>query len=275
MAVTGAGKGDVRGRRRAVDRGVREIWCDESGYEGEKLIDSTTPLFAHASVHLAEDVAKDLVGEVRARVRSPVSAYRAGHLLREKNRAVLRWFLGPESGVYGHGSVHVIDKADWVATRVAALLGVEAGRIDRSPYVLAAANDLLRGKDRPGVTDEFFRVSGLTEGRERAELFRAWLLADPVVNSVLDPLVPALLAAARRWGPVTVRHDRQIMLPPRRVEHLRELSGGLLLGLRFADLDSHAPIQVADMLAGTVRWIIEHPESGLTALAEPYLDTAP
>ena len=32
---------------------MREIHCDESGYEGEKLIDSTKPLFAHASVLLS------------------------------------------------------------------------------------------------------------------------------------------------------------------------------------------------------------------------------
>jgi hypothetical protein len=250
---------------------VREIWCDESGYEGEKLIDSTTPVFAHAAVQLDAGVADDLLAGLRAWVRSPASAYRAGHLLREKHRPVLRWFLGPASPVYGHGSVFVLDKAQWVVTRLAALLDLDPDRVDRSPYVLAAANDLMRGKDRPGVVDEFFRASGLTAGRERAELFRSWLLADPAVNSVLDPLVPALAAAARRWGPVTVLHDRQIMLPARRVERIRELSGGLLSEVRFVDVNSHARIQIADMLAGTVRWIVEHPEAGLTGLAEPYL----
>ena len=29
-----------------------EIVCDESGYEGEKLIDTTTDLFAHAGVRV-------------------------------------------------------------------------------------------------------------------------------------------------------------------------------------------------------------------------------
>ena len=250
---------------------MREVYCDESGYEGEKLIDSTTPLFAHAAVELDATTAKDLVGELRARVRSPATSYRAGHLLREKHRPALRWFLGPHSPVHGHGSVFLLDKVDWVASRLAELLGLDPAAVNRSPYVLAAANDLLRGKERPGVVDEFFRVSGLTEGRERAELFRAWLLSDPVVNTVLDPLVPALLAVARQWGPVAVAHDRQIMLPARRVAHLRELSGGLLAEVRFADLESYPQIQVADMLAGTVRWIAEHPDAGLTSLIEPYL----
>ncbi|WP_305786729.1 DUF3800 domain-containing protein [Symbioplanes lichenis] len=250
---------------------MREIWCDESGYEGEKLIDSTTPLFAHAAVQLDEAVAAELLLELRSRIRSPASAYRAGHLLREKNRAVLRWFLA-ESPVRGHGTVFVLDKTEWVATRLAELLDVPPDKIDRSPYVLAAGNDLLRGKDQPGVVDEFFRVSGLTVGRERAELFRAWLLTDPGLNSVLDPLVPALEAAAKHWGPVAVLHDRQIMLPERRVEQLRARTGGLIASIRLLPLEEHPRIQLADMLAGTVRWIVEHPDdAGLHALAPPYL----
>jgi hypothetical protein len=250
---------------------VREIWCDESGYEGEKLIDSTTPAFAHAAVQLDEAVAAELLLELRARVGSPASAYRAGHLLREKHRAALRWFLG-SSPLCGQGSVFVLDKTEWVVTRLATLLDLDPRRIDRSAYVLAAGNDMLRGKDRPGVVDEFFRVSGLTEGRERAELFRSWLLADPVLNSVLDPLIPALEAAAGRWGPVTVVHDRQIMLPPRRVAQLRAGTGGLIEDVRLLPLEQHPRIQLADMLAGTVRWLVEHPgDAGLRALADPYL----
>ncbi|WP_306210791.1 hypothetical protein [Actinoplanes sp. RD1] len=248
-----------------------EIWCDESGYEGEKLIDSTTPAFAHAAVQLDEAVAAELLLELRARIRSPASAYRASHLLREKNRAVLRWFLS-SSPIAGHGTVFVLDKTEWVVGRLATLLDLDPERTERSPYVLAAANDMLRGKDRPGVVDEFFRVSGLSEGRERAELFRSWLLADPVLNSVLDPLIPALEAAAKRWGPVTVVHDRQIMLPPRRIDQLRELTGGLITGVRLLPLEEHPRIQLADMLAGTVRWLVEHPDdAGLRALADPYL----
>jgi hypothetical protein len=177
--------------------------------------------------------------------------------------------------VYGHGSVFVLDKTDWVATRLADLLDVDPARIDRSPYVLAAANDMLRTKDRPGVVDEFFRVSGLTEGRQRAELFRSWLLSDPAVNSVLDPLVPALVARPGRWGRVSVLHDRQIMLPARRVDHIRELAGGLIGDVRFLAIEQHPRIQIADMLAGTVRWIAERPESELTELAAPYLHRVP
>ena len=180
---------DTGHRQRVV--GHVEINCDESGYEGEKLIDTTTPFFAHASLEMTVGDAAGLLRELRRRIRSPATQYKSGHLLREKNRSALEWFLGPQSPVYGHGSVFLIDKAYHVVTQLADLLDLDPAGIDRSPYFLAAANDLLRAKDRPGVVDEFFRVSGYTEGRERAELFRVWLREDPVVNSVLDPLVPA------------------------------------------------------------------------------------
>ena len=254
-----------------------EIVCDESGYEGEKLIDTTTAVFAHASVVLGDEAAEACIRRLRAMIGSPATQYKAGHLLRGKHRAALEWFLGPDGPLPGRGSVFLLDKAHFVAVELAALLGVDPATVDRSPYVLAAANDLLRGRDRPGVVDEFFRVSGRTAGRERAELFRSWLRADPVVNSVLDPLVPALVAAVRRWGPVTVAHDRQVMLPARRVDHIRELCGGRLAGVRFLDAESHPRIQVADILAGTVRHIAEQELAGrgdpaLTALARPFVD---
>lgn len=255
-----------------------EIVCDESGYEGEKLVDTATAVFAHASVVLDDDAADACIRTLRAMIRSPATQYKSGHLLRDKNRAALDWFLGPASPVHGRGSVFLIDKAWFVVTELAALLELDPSTVDRSPYVLAAANDLLRGKDRPGVVDEFFRVSGLTAGRDRAELFRAWLREDPVVNSVLDPLVPALVAAVRRWGTVTVVHDRQVMLPARRIERIRELCGGRLAGVRFLDAESHPRIQVADILAGTVRHIAERELTGhgiaeLTALARPFVDS--
>ena len=249
-----------------------QINCDESGYEGEKLIDTTTPFFAHASVEMSAEDATEVLRELRRRIRSPATAYKSGHLLREKNRSALQWFLGPDSPVHGHGSVFLVDKAYHVVTQLADLLDLDPERIDRSPYFLAAANDLLRAKDQPGVVDEFFRVSGYREGRERAELFRAWLRADPAVNSVLDPLVPALVAAVRHWGPVTVVHDRQIMLPARRIERIQELCGGRLAAVRFADAESCPRIQIADILAGTVRHIAEHRDPALTGLIGSFVD---
>jgi hypothetical protein len=255
---------------------MREIACDESGYEGEKLIDTTTDVFAHASLDLDQPAAASYLAEARRRVRSPATQYKSGHLLREKSRPALEWFLGPAGPVYGRGHVFLIDKAHYIRTRLADLFGAPV--TGTSPRFLAAANDLLRGKDQPGVVDEFIRVAPeLAAGRDRAELFRAWLRADPVTNSVLDPLVPAMVAAVRFWGPVTIAHDRQTQLPAARIARITELCGGNLLGVRFLDAESHPRIQLADMLAGTVRKIASDQRDGrrdpvLVALAAPYID---
>ncbi len=52
-----------------------EIVCDESGYEGEKLIDTTTAVFAHASVVLDDDAADGCIRTLRAMIRSPATQY--------------------------------------------------------------------------------------------------------------------------------------------------------------------------------------------------------
>jgi hypothetical protein len=249
---------------------MREIACDESGYEGEKFIDTTKDLFAHGSVLHSPGEAADCLAELRRRIKSPASQYGAGHLLREKSRTALEWFLGPGGPMDGRGHVYLIDKRYFLITKLAELFGADpdelyAARPDA--YFLSAANDLLRVKDQPGVIDAFFRFGRFPDGRDRAELFREWLLSDPVGNSVLDPLVPAIVAAVRHWGPVTVLHHRQTQLPPRRIARLMELCQGDLGGVGF--LDGRQPqIQMADILAGTVRALTADP------LALPYIDTS-
>jgi hypothetical protein len=227
---------------------MREVACDESGYEGEKLIGSTTRLFAHASVRIGDP--GGVLDELRARIRSPATQYKANHLLREKNRATLLWFLGPDGPVLGHGHVFLLDKADWVRTKFTEVFG-------REPADLAVANDVLRVR--------------CADPPPWAAGFREWLLADPVARSVLDPLVPAVRAAVEHWGPgpVFVAHDRQTQLPPRRVRLLREQCP--LAGMRFLDATSHPEIQIADILAGCVRRITEDGDPGLQDLLPPYV----
>lgn len=232
-----------------------EIACDESGYEGEKLIGSTTRYFAHASVRLPDPHA--VLAELRDRVRSPATQYKANHLLREKHRATLLWFLGESGPAYGRGHVFLLEKAAFVREAFAEHIGLPIPG-DRP----ALANELLRVKT-PGVELE------RGELRERVERFRAWLGADPVGRSVLDPLVPAIVAAVKHWGPTDIAHDRQTQLPPRRIEILRERCP--LQGIRFLDATGHPEIQVADILAGTVRAITEEGDPALRRLLPPYL----
>jgi hypothetical protein len=180
---------------------VREIACDESGYEGEKLIGSTTRYFAHASVLLPDPAA--ILAELRDRIRSPATQYKANHLLREKHRATLLWFLGENGPVAGRGHVFLLDKAAFVRDAFAEHIGLP-------PPGLAVANDLLRVKSPPIALPP-------GELRDRVGRFRAWLAEDPIGRSVLDPLVPAIVAAVKHWGPTDIAHDRQTQLPPRRV----------------------------------------------------------
>lgn len=226
---------------------VREIACDESGYEGEKLIGSTTRLFAHASVLVPAP--GTILAELRDRIRSPATQYKANHLLREKHRAVLVWFLGPDGPMLGNGHVFLLDKAQFVRERFAGVFGFD-------PPDLSAANDVLRARSVLPVP-------------VFATAFRAWLLEDPIGRSVLDPLVPAIEAAVEHWGPVAIAHDRQTQLPPRRLEILRSRSP--VLGFRFLDAESHPQIQLADILAGTVRAITETGDDELEPLVAPYL----
>ena len=213
---------------------MREIACDESGYEGERLIGSTTRLFAHASV-CVPDAAVVLI-ELRARIKSPATQYKAGHLLREKHRAVLHWFLGPDGPVIGRGHVFLLDKAGFVRSTFEKTFGITV-----ADDQLWLANEALRGRTVNAFPGE--------------QAFHEWLRADPIGRSVLDPLVPAIIAAVEHWGPVSIAHDRQIRLPPRRIELLRERCP--LRGIRFLDAESHPEIQIADILAGTVRRLTE------------------
>jgi hypothetical protein len=194
------------------DRPPREIACDESGYEGEKLIGGTTDVFAHASVSMDAQTARECVQELRERIRSPAVQYKANHVLRSKHRAVLIWLLGPTGPLLDHAHVYLVEKSFLIVANVvrllvdpadeglqpdpsdAALVLYQAGRRvdpDARRAFLTAANDLMRIKDRLDVTtsvDSFFRSV--------VDLRVAWTAngLDPIhrdVEKVLDMLLRA------------------------------------------------------------------------------------
>ncbi|MFI6924397.1 hypothetical protein ACIBIZ_30960 [Nonomuraea spiralis] len=108
--------------RTAAEPGGVEIACDESGAEGEKLVGGNTDVFAHAGVSLDAAAAAECVRELRARAPSPVTEYKAEHVLREKNRATLVWLLGPSGPILGHARVHLTDKAYFAVSKLTDLL---------------------------------------------------------------------------------------------------------------------------------------------------------
>jgi hypothetical protein len=255
-----------------------EIACDESGYEGEKLIGGTTRVFAHASVRLSPQAATDCILELRERIRSPAREYKAGHLLREKHRSALIWFLGTEGPVLGASVVLLVDKTFRLVDNLAEALS--AGQASRTAAVtlyrhgaatfgnrrwetfLDTFNDLVRAKDGFSETvaaASFQHATGLLElgsvsgpvGRilspleldAAAAVTRARAMGRSNGVPVLDPLIPAIARAVSFWGgkgdPVSMVHDRQNLLTKARIARLEELVGETAPGLeRFALVDS-------------------------------------
>lgn len=239
---------------------VLEIACDESGSDGENLTGGNTDVFAHAGVRVSVAAAADTVREIRDRIRSPATEYKATHLLREKHRSVLEWLLAPGGPMHGRAHVHLTEKAFFVVDRVVALLledpvaAVVLFRAGREEFggeewtrFLRAANDLLRvrgGEPETSVAPFFATVDGLcgahagtpaarvlgrlASRRERAEAYRAGLPGGPSVRiPVLNPLLPAIVSTAAYWSaggrrPVRLVHDRQNLLTPERLAWIEE-----------------------------------------------------
>ncbi|MEV7014726.1 hypothetical protein [Streptomyces sp. NPDC093991] len=243
------------------DGTVLEIACDESGSDGENLTGGNTDVFAHAGVRVPVPAAAGALREIRDRIRSPASEYKATHLLREKHRAVLEWFLAPGGPLHGAARVHLTEKSFFVVDRLASVLlgdpgtaaelyrtGREALGAEDWQRFLSVANRLLRTRNgaEPGSSvplffetlDELCRVYAGTDagpvlerlvaGRRRAEAYRAGLLDGPAVRiPVLNPLLPAIVATAAYWcgrgrRPVRLVHDRQNLLTPGRLAWIEE-----------------------------------------------------
>ncbi len=291
-----------------------EVACDESGSEGEKLVGGTTRMFAHASLDVEVGTAAACIVELRARTRSPAEEYKASVVLRPQNRAALTWLLGPSGPLDGAAHVHLVDKELYAARSLVVLLGggtslaAEAHRAgqgsDEWLGFLGSFNDLMRARGRAEVdvlAGSFFGLGGglgsAAPLREVADLVaRAAADPEPLLAPLADtarmtprlqPLVPALVRAVRHWGtdgrPVTLVHDEQQALTPRRIAHVRDLlercgdGTGPLVDVRLVDSRSDARVQLADLLAGAARRIAENqldgrPDAELLSMLEPYVD---
>ncbi len=243
------------------DAAVREIACDESGSDGENLTGGNTDVFAHAGVQVPVADAARALREIRDRIRSPATEYKATHLLREKHRTVLEWFLAPGGPVHGAARVHLTEKSFFVLDRLAGVLVDDRGAAaelyrtvrealgaEDGQRFLSVANRLLRTRNgaEPGSsvplffetldglrracadTDAGSALGRLAAGRGRAEAYRAGLLDGPAVRiPVLNPLLPAIVATAAYWSgperrPVRLVHDRQNLLTPGRIAWIEE-----------------------------------------------------
>ncbi|MFG3013199.1 hypothetical protein ACGFZB_22560 [Streptomyces cinerochromogenes] len=292
--MDGEGAGGTRDPWTAAGR-VLEVACDESGSDGQNLVGGNTEVFAHASVALPVEAALECVGEIRRRIRSPAEEYKAGHLLREKHRAVLVWLLAEGGPVHGRAHVHLTEKAFLVVDRVVGLLSADpadaVALYRHGPDVfgdaawrefLVASNALLRvgpGGTEDATGEAFFTAvdrlvrsapgSGaagilrrLAAARSRAEDYRARMRTLPALFPVLNPLFPAVRHTAAHWSaggrPVVLVHDRQNALTPGRIARIVQSArrdGIALEGLRLVDSRDDARVQIADFLAGAARKI--------------------
>ncbi|GAA1884334.1 hypothetical protein [Asanoa iriomotensis] len=274
-----------------------DIACDESGYEGQQLVSSPTTVFAHGSVHLTRDAAAGTMAELRGRIRSPATEYKANHLLREKHRAVLVWLLGPGGPVHGRAHVLLVDKPMFLVRtlldqlvdapeRAATLTVTDEPRWRR---FLVAGNQLLRTREPldPTAADALFwsiddlRRTGvppaadetlalLAKSRARADAFLDRRRSDPPAFAPVDLLAPAIVHTVGHWGPVRITHDFQSTLTPARVEWLRAEAPDLV-SLTLVDSNDDPRVQVADIVAGTVRVIAGRADPELAELAAAYV----
>lgn len=146
-----------------------EIVCDESGYEGDRLIGGETAMFAHGSIRMSVEEADTLITELRRRIGSPATEYKANHLQRSKHLPVLRWLLGPHAPLLGAAHVVLIDKAQFLIRTVCRTLIA-----DGSAAGPGRAEQLYRCGPRlfgPGWTDLLMAANTLlrTNGRLDSE----------------------------------------------------------------------------------------------------------
>ncbi len=180
---------------------------------------------------------------------------------------------------------------------------------------LAATNAVLREDRRRRVREpvdafldqvEVLRALGcdgrvaeildeLRGARQEGYPARERLLADHVLQPVLEPLLPAMARTVLHWSrglsPVEIVHDEQSALTERRMRLLEQIlaapplevirlpARGRFLRFRQADSRTDPRIQLADLLAGVARKVATEQlmcrgDPGLAALLRPYLDPA-
>jgi hypothetical protein len=235
------------------------VACDESGFSGTNLLDPSSEVITHASVHLDSRTAAEYVALIRSRFRYSATEYKSTQLLRQ--RPALEWLLRT---LPGRAHVHLTDKSFFVVTRLVDYLigdpsyaagtslalelrpmALELHR--RGPVVFGRARwtalletfvALMQKRNRsvsgPAV-ERFFSelewlrseqldLSALRNARPQLEEVLTKLLDDrSSVPPPLEPLLPALLETIRYWSngrSVTVVHDEQSALTTYRVAHI-------------------------------------------------------
>lgn len=93
------------------------VACDESGNDGENVLNGSSPVFVHASVTLSEEVAMNLMDEIRERTRTSAVELKSRVLLQERHGDTARWLLR-HSALEQQASIHVTHKRFFLVTKL-------------------------------------------------------------------------------------------------------------------------------------------------------------
>ena len=147
--------------------------------------------------------------ELRSRIRSPATEYKANHLLRDKHRSILEWLLRPAGPLHRNARVYLVEKAFFIVSSVIGLLVEQVTH----PARMGLYQDHRATAMTVTSVDSFFRIVGglrtfgifdrvdevvrlLRQGRPHVEAYRAQVRVDPTMTPVLDPLIPAIVPGA-------------------------------------------------------------------------------
>ena len=247
------------------------------------LLGPAGPLFGNAHVHLTDKtyfVVERVTGLVLGVATSPLRAALS------PSRRVTRFAVT----LHRDGPTAFGDRR-W-QTFLDASNALLVGRTTRDGTVpvdgLFRIVDALSASDVDGDVGRIVRM--LQRAQPGEHTARGRLLHDPKEVPATDLFVPAITRAVVHWsarvGPVTIVHDEQSALTPRRIAQLQQI---LLVpgsspqcpmsGLRGADSRTDPRVQLADLLAGLARRIASDALEGrgdpeLTTLLRPYVDAA-
>ena len=99
---------------------VAEIFCDESGHDGENLMAGTTSVLAHSALHMDLDEATELVACLRDLTKTQSTELKAAGVLR--NSKAIDDLFGEQGKLVGHVQVYLVEKAIMAAGKMVDLL---------------------------------------------------------------------------------------------------------------------------------------------------------
>ncbi|MGH8840677.1 MAG: hypothetical protein ACRDVO_15680 [Jiangellaceae bacterium] len=103
--------------------------------------------------------------ELRSRIRSSATEYKANHLLRDKHRSILEWLLRPAGPLHRNARVYLVEKAFFIVSSVIGLL------VEQVTH--PARMGLFQGHRARAMTVTLYREGRRAFGPERWQAFRA------------------------------------------------------------------------------------------------------